>query len=173
MSIDLKALVKQHVSVNADNSTAVVTLENVQEGDWQLARKSEYKRDVFAIPDSDLFLDVCLARSGTYHSGYTYGKPKFSLVTKTTENVVSYPELPNLKDKAEALKAAHFDDDDTQLVPVYVSGWVSGHKANSYESVYEIDGVLFKQTLYGNSDWTEFVDYAIVEKLEETVICYE
>lgn len=174
MTIDLKSLVKQAVIVNADNTGVIVSLEKVHDGEWELARKAEYKRDVFAIPDSDVFLEVCFARSGTYHSGYTYDKPKFNLVTKTTKQVVSYPAIASLKPQAEALKAEHFDqNDDTQLAPIYTSGWVAEHKINSYESVYDMGGLLLKQTLYGNSDWTEFVEYDIVDKLEETVVTYK
>lgn len=174
MTIDLKAIVKQTVVVNADNTGVIVSLKKVHDGEWELARKAEYKRDVFAIPDADVFLEVCFARSGTYHSGYTYIKPTFNLVKKTTKQVVSYPDIDSLKHQAETLKAEYFDhNDDTQLEPVYTSGWVSEHKINSYESVYDIGGVLFKQTLYGNSDWTEFVEYSIVNKLEETVVSYK
>lgn len=174
MTIDLKALVKQTVVVNADNTGVVVALKKAHDGEWELARKSEYKRDVFIIPEADVFLEVCFSRSGTYHSGYTYAKPTFSLVEKTSQVVTSYPAVDALKTQADELKAAHFDkNDDTTLTPIYESGWVSGHKANSYESVYDIGGVLFKQTLYGNSDWTDFVEYAIVDKREETVVSYK
>lgn len=174
MTIDLKALVKQVVVINADNTGVVVALKKVQNGEWELARKSEYKRDVFAIPEEEVFLEVCFTRSGTYHSGYTYDKPKFNLVTKSTKKVVSYPAIPSLNHQATALKEEYFDkNDDTQLVPIYTSGWVAHHKVNSYESVYDIGGLLFKQTLYGNSDWTEIIEYAIVDKLEETVVSYK
>lgn len=174
MTVDLKALVRKTVVVNLDNTGVVVALEKTHEGEWELARKSEYKRDIFIIPDADVFLEVCFSRSGTYHSGYTYDKPKFSLVKKTTEDVVSYPAIDALKNQADSLKAEHFDqNDDTQLKPIYTSGWVSEHKINSYESVYDIGGVLLKQTLYGDSDWTEFVEYAIVDKHEETVVSYK
>ena len=174
MTVDLKALVKQTVVVNADNTGVVVALKKAHDGEWVLARKSEYKRDVFIIPESDVFLEVCFSRSGTYHSGYIYAKPTFSLVEKTSQQVTSYPAVAALKSQADALKAAHFDkNDDTTLVPVYESGWVSGHKANSYESVYDIGGILFKQTLYGTSDWTDFVEYAIVDKREDTVVSYK
>lgn len=174
MTIDLKALVKQTVVVNADNTGVIVSLKKVHDGEWELARKAEYKRDVFAIPDADVFLEVCFARSGTYHSGYTYDKPKFNLVTKSTKTVVSYPAIKSLSDQAAALKEEHFDqNDETQLVPVYTSGWVSHHKINSYESVYDLGGLLLKQTLYGNSDWTEIIEYAVVDKREETVVSYK
>lgn len=174
MTIDLKSLVKQVVVINADNTGVVVALKKVQDGEWELARKSEYKRDVFAIPQEDVFLEVCFARSGTYHSGYTYDKPKFNLVTKTTKQVVSYPSIASLKPQAEALKAEHFDQyDDSPLEPVYQSGWVYADKIHVCECVFDIGGVLLKKTLYGNSDWTEFVEYDIVDKLEETVITYK
>lgn len=174
MTIDLKELVKQVVVVNADNTGVVVALKKVQDGEWELARKSEYKRDVFAIPQKDVFLEVCFARSGTYHSGYTYDKPKFNLVTKTTEQVVSYPAIASLKSQAEALKAEHFDKyDDSPLEPVYQSGWVYADKVHICECVFDIGGVLLKKTLYGNADWTELVEYDIVDKLEETVVTYK
>jgi hypothetical protein len=87
---------------------------------------------------------------------------------------VSYPAIKALSDQAAALKEEHFDqNDETQLIPVYTSGWVAEHKINSYESVYDMGGLLLKQTLYGNSDWTEFVEYDIVDKLEETVVTYK
>lgn len=174
MTIDLKSLVKQYVTLDPDNTSAVVNLDKVQDGEWQLSRKAEYKSDVYSIPETDLFLEIRFARSGNYHSGYTYVKPQFSIVTKKTEQVVSYPDLPDSKEKADALKSIHFDEnDDTKLTPVYTSGWGYGDKVNSYESVYDIDGVLFKQTMYGNSDWTEIVDYAIVQRQEETVVSYK
>jgi hypothetical protein len=174
MNIDLKAIVKSHVTLSPANDTAVVTLEKVQDGEWELARKSEYKRDVFAIPQEDVFFEVCFARSGTYYSGYTYDKPKFNLVTKTTKQVVSYPAIASLKKQAEALKAEHFDQyDDSPLEPVYQSGWVYAAKVHVCECVFDIGGVLLKKTLYGNSDWTEHVEYDIVDKLEETIVTYK
>lgn len=173
MSIDLKSIVKQYVAIDADNTSAVVMLEQVQDGEWELARKSEYKRDVFSIPEETVFLEVCFSRSGNYHSGYTYTKPTFNLVEKTTTQVVSYPPIVSLKQKANDLKDVHFDkNDDTTLEPIYASGWVREEKVHTYESVYELGEVLFKQTLYGNSDWTEFVEYDIVDKFEETAISY-
>lgn len=174
MTIDLKSFVKSNFTVSDDNTAVASALEKVQDGEWELARKSEYKRDVFSVPGQDIFIEACLARSGAYHSGYTYVKPTFNLVRKVTEQVISYPEQVALKSSANALKYAHFNQhDETTLVPVYESGWVREEKINTYESVYDIDGVLFKQTLYGNSDWTEFVDYSIVQKVEKTVITYK
>lgn len=173
MTIDLKSFVKSHFTVIDDNTSVESDLEKVHDGKWELARKSEYKRDVFSIPGEDVFVEVCFSRSGTYHIGYTYTKPKFSIVQKTTEHVISYPAILTLRSQAETLKDTYFDCyDETKLQPVYESGWVCEEKVNVYEKVYNIDGVLFKQTLYGNSDWTEFVTYDIVSKVEDTVTAY-
>ena len=174
MTIEIKAIVKSHVTIHPENHSAEVSLVKVQDGEWELARKAEHKRDVYAIPDTDVFLEVCFARSGTYHSGYTFDKPKFSLVEKVSKNVVSYPAIAALAAQASALKDAHFDkNDETKLTAIYESGWVYADKVNAFESVYDIGGVLFKQTLYGNSDWTDLIEYAIVDKLEETVVSYK
>lgn len=174
MTIEIKAIVKSHVTIHPENHSAEVSLVKVQDGEWELARKAEYKRDVYAIPDTDVFLEVCFARSGTYHSGYTFDKPKFSLVEKTSKNVVSYPAIPSLTGQISHLKETHFDNnDETKLIPIYESGWVYAHKASIFESVYDIGGILFKQTLYGNSDWTDLVEYAVVDKIEETLVSYK
>lgn len=174
MNIDIKKIVKSFVSVNQENNFVEVNLKKVNDGEWKLSKKFEYKNDVYEIPDSELFFEVCLVRFGTYHSGYTYDKPKFNLVTKSTKKVVSYPAIASLSDQSLELKEKYFDkNDDTKLIPIYTSGWVYHDKVNSYESVYNIDGVLFKQTLYGNSDWTEIIEYSIVEKVEETVVSYK
>lgn len=174
MTIDLKTLVKSHVTVDTDYTSAIVTLSMVKEGEWALARKSEYKKDIYAIPDSDEFLEVCFSRSGTYHSGYSFEKPTFSLVSKRVSHKVEYVELQAFKDKAVELKSLHFDDnDETQLKPIFESGWVYADKINIYDSIFEIDGLLFKQTLCGNSDWTEFVAYSVVEKKEFDEVTYK
>lgn len=58
-------------------------------------------------------------------------------------------------------------------MPVYDSGdWKYAHKAHYWETVFDVEGVLFKRTLIGNSDWTEFVEYEIVEKKEEDVVSF-
>lgn len=176
MTIDIKELVKSHVSVSKDKSDVQVSLNQVKEGEWELARKSEFKRDVYAIPnESDLFLEVKLNRVGEYHSNYTYGKPAFELVEKKTERVVSYPATANFdKERVKELKEKYFNNnDETTLTPVYDSGsWKYAHKAHYWESVFEVDGFLLKQTLIGNSDWTEFVEYEIVNKKEEDIVSF-
>lgn len=176
MTIDIKELIKSHVSVSKDKSDVQVSLNQVKEGEWELARKSEFKRDVYAIPnESNLFLEVKLSRAGEYHSDYTYGKPTFELVEKKTEHVISYPAVINFdKEKAKELKEAHFNNhDETKLTPVYDSGaWKYAHKAHYWESVFDIDGILLKQTLIGNCDWTEFVEYEIVQKKEEDIVSF-
>lgn len=175
MTIDLKALVKNHVSVSKDKSEVQVSLNQVKEGQWELARKSEFKKDVFSIPESDLFLEVKLNRAGAYHSNYQYGKPTFELVEKKTEHVISYPAIKGFnKEKIKEIKEKYFDkDDETTLMPVYDSGdWKYAHKAHYWETVFDVEGVLFKRTLIGNSDWTEFVEYEIVEKKEEDVVSF-
>ena len=174
MTIDLKTLIKQHVSVNPDNTSAVVMLEKVHEGDWELARKSEYKRDIYYIPNSEHFLEVCFSRSGSFHSSYTYDKPKFSFVIKKVISVVEYPSIINNEPLAAQLQSEHFDkNDETTLQPLYCSGWVYAGKVHMFESVYDIDGQLLKQTLYGNSDWTELVEYSVVDKVEKQIITYK
>ena len=143
MTIDIKELVKSHVSVNKDKSDVQVSLNQVKEGEWELARKSEFKRDVYAIPnENNLFLEVKLSRAGDYHSDYTYGKPTFELVEKKTEHVVSYPAIANFdKAKIKELKEKYFDNND-------------------------------ETTLIGNCDWTEFVEYEIVQKKEEDIVSF-
>ncbi len=175
MTIDIKKLVKTHVSVSKDKSEVQVSLNQVKEGGWELARKSEFKKDVYAIPESDLFLEVRLNRSGAYHSDYVYGKPTFDLVERKEQNVISYPAVHNFdKNKVQELKEKYFDkNDETTLTPLYDSGdWKYAHKAYYWESVFNVDGVLLKRTLIGNSDWTEFVEYEIVEKKEDSVVSF-
>lgn len=170
MTTDLKEFIKANVTINEEKEIQV-NLKKVQDGEWVLARKSEYKQDVYMIDDSKLYFEVVLNRSGAYHSGYSYGKPKFNFVERYMEKETNYPVVQGLKEKALELQKEYFDkDDDTKLTPVYESGWVYAEKVHTFESVYEVDGVLLKQTLYGNSDWTEFVEYDIVEKLEESNI---
>lgn len=171
--MNIKELVKNHVVVNADKSEVVVSLNKVKEGEWELARKSEYKKDVYAIPNSELFFEVRLSRTGEYHSDYQYGKPTYELVEKTVAHVISYPAISGQEEKAQALKAAHFDrNDETTLTPVYDGDWKYANKINYLETVYDIEGLLLKRTLLGNSDWTEFVEYEIVEKKEEDIISF-
>lgn len=171
--MNIKELVKNHVVVNADKSEVSVSLDKVHEGEWELARKAEYKKEIYAIPDSELFLEVRLSRAGEYHSDYQYGKPTYELVEKVMTHVVSYPVVPGQEEKAQALKAANFDRyDETSLTPVYDGDWKSANKANYLETVYDIEGVLLKRTLIGNSDWTEFVEYEVVQKKEEDVVSF-
>lgn len=172
MTIDLKDFVKANVVVTKDNDIQV-SLKNIHAGDWELARKSEYKQDVYMIDDNEVYFEVVRSRSGTYHSGYTYGKPKFNFVERFSDKEISYPVVKELKEKALELQKEYFDKDDTELTPIYESGWDYAEKVHTFESVYEINGLLFKQTLYGNSDWTEFVEYDVVEKLEEDVITFK
>ena len=175
MTISLKDIVKNHVVVNSDKSDITVSLNKVKEGEWEIARKAEYKKDVYAIPENELFLEVCLHRAGEYHSDYVYGKPTYQLVKKIVKHVVLYPAISGFsKEKALELKNKYFNkDDETELVSVYDSGsWKRAHKIQYWETVYDIEGVLLKRTLLGNSDWTEFVEYEIVEKKEEDVVSF-
>jgi len=174
MTIDLKEFVKTSVFVTKDNHIQVNLKNCIHDGDWELARKSQYKQDVYLIDGEDFYFEVVRSRSGDYHSGYTYGKPKFSFVERFSDKEISYPVDASLKEKALELQKEYFDkNDDTELTPVYESGWVYAEKVHTFESVYEIDGLLLKQTLYGNSDWTEFVEYDVVTKLEEDVITFK
>lgn len=176
MIINIKDLVKYHVSVNKNKSEVDVSLNKVHEGEWQLARKTEFKKDVYAIPESDLFLEVRLNRAGEYHTDYIYGKPTYELVEKSISHVISYPAIRNFdKEKVVELKNKYFDkEDQTTLNTVYDSGdWKYANKINYWESVFNIEGLLLKRTLLGNSDWTEFVEYELVEKKEEDIISFK
>lgn len=172
----LKDIVKKHVSVSKDNQEVNVSLELVVENDWKSERKSEYKTKIYAIENEDeLFLEVKIGRSGDYHSEYTYSKPTFNLVEKTVKNKISYPIIQSTPEEIECLKSKYFDKyDSTDLKPIYDSeNWQREGKSSHFESVYNINGVLFKQTLFGNEDWTEFVDYDIVERKEELVTSFK
>ncbi len=174
MSLDIKSFVKENFVVSTDKTSVTTDLQLIHVGDWVLARKSENKQDIYALKDSEFFVEVTFVRSGEYHSGYTYSKPTFSFVEKRVETKIFYPELDELKDKALELKSKYFDkDDETSLVPVYSSNWQREDKINYLDTVYSIDGTLLKQTLFGNSDWTEFVEYSIVEREEKEVVTYK
>lgn len=173
MTIDLKEFVKTSVFVTKDNHIQVNLKNCIHDGDWELARKSQYKQDVYLIDGEDFYFEVVRSRSGDYHSGYTYGKPKFNFVERFSDKAISYPVDGSLKEKALELQKEYFDKDDTELTPIYESGWAYAEKVHTFESVYEINGLLLKQTLYGNSDWTEFVEYDVVKKLEEDVITFK
>jgi hypothetical protein len=171
MKKDLKNIINENFIILPDNTSVKTTLTQVKEGEWELARKSEYKRDVFSL-DDNTFIEVCFSRHGNYHTEYVYLKPEFSIVLQHSKKEISYTEIKSLKSKAEELKNLYFNDNDTDLKEIYSSGWKKADKVNYFDTVYEVDGLLLKQTLYGNSDWTELVDYSIVEKNEKIVVNY-
>lgn len=173
MSVTLKDLVKEHIQI-IENYSILSDLDRVCEGEWRLARKAEYQDVVFAVPGENYFLQVTLTRTGHYHSGFEYGKPTYCLVEREECKQVVFTVITDKQARADELKAAYFDgNDDTTLTPVFESGWDRHDKVNSYSKLYEVEGESLLQTLYGNSDWTELVEYAIVEKGEEAIVSYK
>ena len=165
--MNVKEFVKQHISINKEDNTIQTELPIELEGEWELARKSEYKKVFYKTDDPNLFLQVTFGRSGSYHSGYETVKPVFDYALKQIENKTVYTDIKEQKNVALALKEKHFDKyDETKIEPIYESGWQRAEKVNYYETVYLIEDKLLKQTLFGNSDYTELVEYDIVKKEE-------
>lgn len=163
--MNVKDFVKQYISINKEDNSIQTSLILELEGEWKLARKSEYRNDIYKTDYPDLFLQVTFGRSGSYHSGYENSKPTFDFVSKQIEDKVVYDAIGDQKNIALELKEKHFDKyDETKLEPIYESGWQRAEKSNYYELVYLIDYKLLKQTLFGNSDYTELVEYDIVKK---------
>lgn len=147
---------------------ANISLEKCKDTGWQSFEDYESRKVYYIVPETDLILEINYCRSGEYHSEYFYAPPVCSLgkLEKTQKTV--YPAISETpEEKIKELKSTYFDKyDETELNPVYESGWKKETKTSYLESVYNIDGLLFKRTLIGNQDYTDFVIYEVVEKKE-------
>lgn len=170
---EIKAIEKEHFQKSVDNESVITSLNKISDGEWKLLVKYESRSEIYELPNSDLFVEVTFSRAGNYHQGYEYFKPTFSIVNKNIHTKTVFTEIKELESKAYELKFKYFDKhDETKLIPDITTGWQYEHKMSYFDSIYSIDGYLLKQTLCGNSDWTELVLYSIVEKEDKTIIKY-
>lgn len=172
--MNIKEFVKNNVTINKNDNSINTLLEIEHEGEWNLARKAEYKNVIYKIPGENIFLQVKYGRTGNYHNGYENIKPTFDFVSKVVTEKTVFEEITDLEEVSAKFKETYFDEyDETKLSPIYQSGWKKADKANYFDSVYNISGVLLKQTLIGDSDYTALVEYSIVEKKNIQKISFE
>lgn len=165
----LNMIVEKYVKNKNSIDDISVSLNLEKRIDWKhFEEKIEIMQDIYSLPDSSNFLAVCFYRSGDYHSDYFYEIPVFKIVKKLPlVEIISYKEKSDSESVAlaENFSEKYVKGNEDKLIQVYNSnGWIKDGKTSYWDVIYDLNGVLLKETLIGDENWTDLTIYRIVEK---------